>query len=180
MSVLVSCLIITVLIATPVLIYVLSSKEERYKTPYDDNEEFKKMRTLYTDMGPDESEMVRVGGEVINDWFAEDKVEFFRKYWRKKQEISCLPVMFGSFYYKTERKHLLLNHQIVLVKYVNILNKGAASIAVGGTEIIYEHDGKEYVEVERKEDSWHLFTMTEFLNLKTYKDYIIDVDMTKS
>lgn len=161
------------LIATPVVIYLFSKEEKRYKTPYDDNDEFKKMRTLYTDMGPGERK--KVGGEVINDWYAEDKVNFFRKYWRKKQEIEGLPVMFGSFYYNTERKHLLLNHKIVLFKYVNILNKGAACIGVGGTELIYEHDGHEYVEVERKEDSWHTFTMTEFLNLKTYKDYIFNV-----
>lgn len=139
----------------------------RTKTPYDDNREFNEMTcgSPYCNFYHRE-DAAKVGGELIHKDCSDKKVEFFGNYWNKKQEIDKFPIMFSKVDADgVEREHIILDHEILLRRFVQLPNKNDKNVVIYGTEIVCGKVSK----------SRCTFTLDEFLNLKVMKDYVIDI-----
>lgn len=146
---------------------------ERSVTPYDDNKEFNEMTCTgaYCSFY-DREDAIKVGGEIIHKRAAWLKVEFFEKYWNKKQEIDKFPIMFSKVDSDgVEREHVILGHEILLRPFVDLPGDKSKNVIIYGTEIVCGDEGSKV----SKSKSRCMFTLEEFLNLKVAKDYVIDI-----
>lgn len=172
---------------------------KRIKTKYDGNEEFQEMQTRNADYTNERylsfyehvdkildwnhrrydntHGLAIVGREIINAIFAEDKINFFEKYFNKKKEVENLPSS-----YLTEdnmgvvRHHILIDKKINLMPYIDLHKSTCQSVSIRCKELVLveskKDDGEIAYTIESHKNSRKILTISEFLKLNSFRRYV--------